>query len=42
MVDEGDCGLKDDCGGADLDFSGVVDWGDFKIFCDWWLGGVGN
>jgi len=35
--DEGDCGSKDDCGGADLDFSGIVDGRDLEIFCDWWL-----
>ena len=25
---------------ADLDFSGAVDWGDLKIFCDHWLNAV--
>jgi len=39
---EADCDSKDDCGGADLDFSGVVDRGDLKILCDWWLGGIDN
>ena len=37
---EGDCDSKDDCGGADLDISGVVDRLDLKILCDWWLGGI--
>jgi hypothetical protein len=38
--DEGDCDSKDDCGGADLDFSGFVDYKDLKILCDWWLFGI--
>jgi hypothetical protein len=28
------------CDGADLDFSGAVDWGDMKIFCGHWLEGI--
>ncbi|MHC4619776.1 MAG: GLUG motif-containing protein [Planctomycetota bacterium] len=28
------------CDGADLDFSGTVDWGDLKIFCGHWLEGI--
>ena len=35
---EGECDSKDDCGGADLDFSGAVDREDLKILCEWWLG----
>ncbi len=31
------CGDVNDCDGVDFDFSGEVDWGDFKIFCDHWL-----
>jgi len=34
------CGLSDDCDGADLDFSDKVDWADLKIFCDHWLEGA--
>ncbi|MHC4213344.1 MAG: GLUG motif-containing protein [Planctomycetota bacterium] len=36
-----DCGIADDCDGADLDFSDVVDWIDLKIFCDQFLDGTG-
>jgi len=39
---DGECDSKDDYGGADLDFSGVVDWGDLKILCGWWLRGIDN
>ncbi len=35
------CGVADDCDGADLDFSDAVDWGDVKIFCDHFLDGSG-
>ena len=35
------CGLANDCDGADLDFSDAVDWADLKIFCDHWLEGAG-
>ena len=34
------CGDSNDCDGVDFDFSGVVDWGDFRIFCDHWLAGA--
>ncbi len=33
------CGDSNDCDGVDFDFSGDVDWGDFRIFCDHWLEG---
>jgi hypothetical protein len=36
------CGESNDCEGVDFDFSGVVDWLDFGIFCDYWLTGVSN
>jgi len=36
------CGLADDCDGADLDFSDAVDWADLKIFCQHWLEGAGQ
>ena len=35
-----DCSGGDDCGGADVDFSGRVDVGDMALLCDWWLGGM--
>jgi hypothetical protein len=35
------CWLTHNCYAADLDFSGAVDWGDVKIFCDHWLEGIG-
>jgi hypothetical protein len=35
-----DCAAMNDCGRADLDFSGAVDWGDLKIFCHHWLDAV--
>jgi hypothetical protein len=34
------CGISNDCDGADLDFSHAVDWADLKIFCDHWLAGL--
>jgi len=34
------CGVSNDCDGADLDFSDAVDWVDLKIFCDHWLEGT--
>lgn len=34
------CADSNDCNGTDLDFSGTVDWGDLKIFCDHWLQGT--
>jgi hypothetical protein len=37
---ESNCGSRDDCGGADLDLSGLVDGQDLKLLCDWWLLGV--
>jgi Leucine-rich repeat (LRR) protein len=27
-----------DCGGADFDESGIVDFWDFSVFADWWIG----
>ena len=32
-----ECWLKHNCHGADLDFSGTVNWTDLKIFTDHWL-----
>jgi hypothetical protein len=37
---ESDCGSSNDCNRTDLDFSGAIDWGDLKIFCDHWLDGL--
>jgi hypothetical protein len=34
-----DCWLTHNCYAVDLDFSGVIDWGDFKILCEQWLEG---
>lgn len=34
------CAAANDCDGADLDFSGVVDWADLKILCGQWLEGT--
>jgi hypothetical protein len=34
------CGTSEDCDGADVDFSGAVDWRDLKILCDHWLEGT--
>lgn len=39
---EGGGEQPDWCSGADLDFSGVVDWAGVKIFCDYWLTGAGQ
>ncbi|MHC4212657.1 MAG: hypothetical protein ACYSWP_04700 [Planctomycetota bacterium] len=36
---EENCGDSNDCDGVDFDFSGVVDWGDFRVFCGQWLEG---
>jgi len=35
-----DCGISDDCGGADIDLSGDVDFGDFAILAADWLEGL--
>jgi hypothetical protein len=37
---ETDCGGSNGCSRTDLDFSGVIDWRDLKIFCDHWLQGL--
>ena len=34
---ENDCSVKNDCNGADLDFSMSVDMRDLRIFCEQWL-----
>jgi len=36
---DGNCAGSDDCDGADLDMSGVVDFNDVEIFADNWLAG---
>jgi hypothetical protein len=36
------CGVTNDCGGADLDFSDKVDGADMRIFVDNWLKGTAN
>ena len=33
------CAASNDCDGTDLDLSGAVGWGDFRIFCQHWLEG---
>ena len=37
---ETDCAANNNCGGADLDHSGTVDWKDLKILGESWLEGV--
>ena len=37
---DSNCGDANDCDRTDVDFSGTVDWGDLKIFCDHWLEGA--
>ena len=36
------CGVTNNCDGADLDFSDKVDGADLKIFCEHWIEGMGN
>jgi hypothetical protein len=31
------CGNSNDCDGVDFDFSGAIDWMDFKVLCESWL-----
>ncbi len=35
-----DCADNNDCGGADFDFSGKMDFFDLDIFCKYWLDGT--
>lgn len=35
-----DCGLLNDCGGADMDISGQVDMADFVLFAGQWMEGI--
>ena len=32
-----ECGDVNDCEGVDFDVSGLIDWKDFRVFCDYWL-----
>jgi len=34
------CADSNECDRTDLDFSGSIDMGDLKIFCDRWLEGA--
>ena len=34
---DGDCGVYDWCGGADIDHSGSVDFADFATLSNWWM-----
>jgi hypothetical protein len=35
-----ECWVEHNCYGTDLDFSGAIEWGDLKIFCEHWLDAV--